>query len=123
MTHIQPFFIVVIKIHTHNIPKDDDKIRAFRNTLMLLALYELYLKEGIIRGLRRKKKGRICLVLNPTNILGWLKAIKNQQFHSTDKITPKHMGDMIYKIQKILLQAYAMILCQHGSWRIFKSYV
>lgn len=56
MTHIQPFFIVVIKIHTHNIPKDDDKIRAFRNTLMLLALYELYLKEGIIRGLRRKKK-------------------------------------------------------------------
>lgn len=25
VTHIQPFFIVVIKIHTHNIPKDDDR--------------------------------------------------------------------------------------------------
>lgn len=68
-----------------------------------------------------EKKYWNSLVLNPENILGWLKDIKNPNLHRTSNIIQKHLEDIIYKIQKkILIQPYAMILCQGGSRREFE---
>lgn len=41
-------------------------------------------------------------MLNPANVLGWFKAIKNQNLHRISNVIWEHLKDVFYKTQKIL---------------------